>query len=424
MNHNPDSYLLYEYMEKLPFSIRFKVRLDEKIDGAMLEKTARKAMERFPYFSVQIGLDEGGNITLEPNTRPLVVRPEEDRRILLGSDEVNGHLFSITYRDDTIWFNCSHAICGAYGAMFWIKATLYLYLLEKHGPMEAPEDIRLPGTPVPEEEYSFPDAEELSKDEPITRYNGGDTNLTLGRILKYLLNPFAKDNYYYEINIPSKEFMAYAKKVDGSPYTILTAMMFRAMSRFLKEKKGSFIAGRIAADYRNDVGASRSYRDFVRFIHVKYEWSMKDESIQKLNMRARGALISQNQPELSVERFRRLDKVHKGIDMQPTLKEKKKFALKNSTFRSDPRDNYTVSYVGELHLGEMERHIRSIYTITDGDLMLEVNALKDTFCICYQLVDKNRLPVDLFLEVLKAEGLPYEVSDRKTRYMPRIKVPT
>ena len=27
MGHNPDSYLLYEYMEKLPFTVRFKVQL-------------------------------------------------------------------------------------------------------------------------------------------------------------------------------------------------------------------------------------------------------------------------------------------------------------------------------------------------------------------------------------------------------------
>ena len=51
-----------------------------------------------------------------------------------------------------------------------------------------------------------------------------------------------------------------------------------------------------------DIYLLYEYRDFVRFIHVRYEWSMKDESIEKLNMRARGAIISQNQPELSFER--------------------------------------------------------------------------------------------------------------------------
>ncbi len=76
-------------------------------------------------------------------------------------------------------------------------------------------------------------------------------------------------------------------------------------------REGTFISGRIAADYRNDIGADESYRDFVRFIHVKYEWDMKDEPVSKLNMRARGAVIVQIRwnSVLSVsERFLRLTK--------------------------------------------------------------------------------------------------------------------
>ena len=200
-------------------------------------------------------------------------------------------------------------------------------------------------------------------------------------------------------------------------------MMFKASSRLFKEKKGTFLAGRIAADYRRDIGAELSYRDFVRFAHVRYEWSMKDESIQKLNVRARGALIAQNQPELSFERFKKLDKAHKGIDGQPNLKAKKQFAAKNSAFRSDPRDTYTVSYVGQTDWGGMGKHIKGFYTITDGDLMIEVNALKDAFCITFQLINKDQKPLDLFCEVLRQENIPFSVSDRYTRHMPKIQLP-
>ena len=214
------------------------------------------------------------------------------------------------------------------------------------------------------------------------------------------------------------------KKIDGSPNTVLTALMFKVTSHMFKEKKDTFLAGRIAADYRNDIGADQSYRDFVRFIHVKYEWSMKNESIQKLNMRTRGPVIAQNQPELSWERFKKLEKVHAEIDAQPNLKAKKKYASQNSTFRSDPRGTYTVSYVGKTDWGGMDAHIQGFYTITDGDLMLELNAISDKFCITYQLIDKDRKPLDLFCKLLEREGLPYTVSEMQTRYMPKIKFPS
>ena len=423
MNHNPDIYLLYEYMDKIPLSYRVKVRLDEKIDVELLKKSVEESIGRFPYYRVQVGVDDEGNYTLTPNDRPIAVAPEQDRRILLGSEETNGHLFAITYRDDTIWFNCAHAVCGAYGFFFWIKTTLYQYMTKKYGTIEPPADIKLPGTEVTDAELFFPKAEDLPKDEPIVRYNGGDTNLAIGRMLKFLLNPFVKDNYYYEIEIPTDTFIQYCTSTDGSPYTVLSAMMYKSLTKVFKEKEGTFLSGRIAADYRDDIGATGSYRDLVRFIHVKYEWNMKDESIEKLNMRARGALVSQNQPELSCERFVRLDNVHKGVDAQPNLKLKKKYAKQNSTFRSDPRDVFTISYVGKMDFGGMEEHIQSIYTITDGDLFLEVNALKKSFNINYQLINKDTAPLERFLEVLREKGIPYKVSERQTRYLPKIKLP-
>ena len=423
MKHNPDIYLLYEYMEKIPFTVRMKVCLDAPVDAALLTEAAQEAIGRFPYFSVRVGLDAEENYTLEHNDRPVAVLPEKDERLTLGSEEVNGHLIAITWRNNFVWFNYSHTFCGATGGLFWVKATLYLYMLKKYGPLEAPKDIKLPGTPVTEGELFFPNADELPDDEPISRYDGGDSNLALGRFLKYLLCPFAKENYYYQIDIPVKDFMEYAARIDGSPSTILTAMMYKVCTRLFREKKGTFIGGRIAADYRDDIGADASYRDFVRFIHVKYEWSMKDEPIQKLNMRARGAVIRQNQPELGIERFKKISANHREIDRQPDLEAKKAFALKNSTFRSDPRDNYTISYVGKTDWGGMDEHIQGFYSITDGDLMLELNALKDKFCITFQLINKDPRPLELFCEVLEQEGVPYRVSDRFTRHMPKIKLP-
>ncbi len=423
MKRNPDIYLLYEYMEKIPLTVRIKVQLDEKIDADKLTEAACEAIGRYPYFSVQVGLDEGQNYTLQQNTEPIAVLPEKDERLVLGSDTVNGHLFAITYRDDCIWFNFSHALCGSPGGLFWIKTTLYQYMTKKYGHLTPPADIKLVGSPVTEGELFFPDAEKLPKNEPVYRYDGGDSNLTLVRFLKYLLNPFAKDNYYYQIEIPTSELMEFAAKIDGTPNTILAAIMVKVVSRMVKEKKNTHLSARIAADYRADIGAKLSYRDFVRFIHVKYDWSMKDESIEKLSMCARGAVNKQKQPELSYERFAKLDEVHKGIDAQPDLKSKKKYASKNSAFRSDPRDNCTVSYVGKVDWGDMEQHIRNVYTITDGDLMLEVNALQDHFCITFQSVHKDRKPIDLFCEILDQEKILYKVSEQYIRYLPKLKLP-
>jgi hypothetical protein len=56
--------------------------------------------------------------------------------------------------------------------------------------------------------------------------------------------------------------------------------------------------------------------------------------------------------------------------------------------------------------------------------LLEVNVLKASFHITYQLYGKDRTPLERFLEVLDGESIPYRVSDMKTRYLPWVKLPT
>jgi hypothetical protein len=51
---NPDSYLLYEYTDKIPHTARIKVQLDETVDRDLLYEAAQEAIGRFPYFRVSL----------------------------------------------------------------------------------------------------------------------------------------------------------------------------------------------------------------------------------------------------------------------------------------------------------------------------------------------------------------------------------
>ncbi len=422
-NDKFDTYLLYEYMKKVSFTARILVKLNENADPGLLNEAAQEAITRLPYFAVKIRVDEGGSFVLDHNDNPIPVIPEENKRLMLGSSKTDGHLYAITYRDNCVWFNFSHSPCGGHGALFWVKSTLYQYFSKKYGEIAAPADLKLPGTPVSQKELELPDASSLPDDEPLKRYEGKSSKVGLGRFIKFLLNPFAKDNYYYEITIPADKFVEYAKSIDGSPNTILAAFFFKTIARYFPSKPDDILSGRIADDYRNDIGANESYRDFTRLLHVMYTREMENYPIEKLNRIARGAIILQMQPELSCERYRQVEEIHKGIDAQPDLKSKKKYAASHSLFRSDVRDVFNVSYVGQTDWGGMDKYITELYSITDGDFMLEVNALKDKFCLCLQLINKDRKPVDLFCKVLEEEGLPYNLSEMKTRYLPDIEFP-
>ena len=82
-----------------------------------------------------------------------------------------------------------------------------------------------------------------------------------------------------------------------------------------------------------------------------------------------------------------------------------------------------MSYVGKVDWGGMAPYVKDVYTISDGDLILEVNALADRFDVAFQVFNKDERPLRLFCEVLGEEGIPYTVSERLTRYLPKIQLP-
>ena len=90
MTNNPDIYLLYEYMEKVPFTVRMKVCLDVPVDAEILTDAAQEAISRLPYFSVKVGLDAGQNYTLEHNDKPVAVLPEKDDVIYKSARNIAG----------------------------------------------------------------------------------------------------------------------------------------------------------------------------------------------------------------------------------------------------------------------------------------------------------------------------------------------
>ena len=87
---------------------------------------------------------------------------------------------------------------------------------------------------------------------------------------------------------------------------------------------------------------------------------------------------------------------------------------------SGTQDTFQVSYVGDINWGGLSEYMREIYAITQGHLMLEVNATTDKFCISFQTLTKAETYLEAFLKVLEEEGIPYEVGEKEPSNLPQI----
>jgi hypothetical protein len=131
----------------------------------------------------------------------------------------------------------------------------------------------------------------------------------------------------------------------------------------------------------------------------------------------------QMQPEFSVQEYKRLVEFRNGIDEQKTFQEKAGYALTNSLLRADVADTFTVSYVGNLAWGGLAEYIDSVYSITDGHLMLEINSLPEKFCISFEQFTDEKKYLNAFLQVLDEEGISYTVGEAEPTRLPGIQLP-
>ena len=419
MIHDFDSYALYEQRKRAILSVRIRVILTDAVDGEILRLAAEKAFRRFPYFARKVVLNDQSAYELKPCERPITVTPD-DHIVRLGTPDTNNLLFAITYGGNDVFFNFSHNFCGAGGAMRWIKATLWQYLTDLGHEIDAAE-IMTVDTPLDPAECAQPDIDALPTDE----YMGDmsvppDTFVPIAEMVAFMRNPKSIKRYY-PISISKNKLLKYSRENDGSPNSILAALMFKLSTGAYPEE--TTLGGRIACSYHGDVGCPGTYRDMVRMLNIPYQIEMKDWPVEKLSTMTRGRMYLQMQPEISWDECRKLGALRNGIDALPDFDSKVDYAVAHSRYLNIAPATFTISYVGKVEWNGLAPYINGVYTLTTGHLILEVNATEEDFCISFQTYREDGKYLTEFLRLLDEERLPYKVGAFTERRLPEIVLP-
>ena len=417
MKYDFDSYLLYEVSRMTLYTVRFRIILSEPVVPEILKEAAEKAFRRFPYFARTVTVNEEGAYVFEPCSLPIVVFREE-KPIRLGSPQTNGLLFAISYRENEIFFNMSHNFCGGFGAMFWVKSTLWQYYTDLGYEID-PEGLYVPGSPLQEGETALPDPDALPLDEPIGGYSAGDSYIPMKDFIGYVVVP-AERQEYTPVSIEAEHLMKYARAHDGSPNSILSALMFRVCSRLFPDAQQ--ISCGIVCNYQKDVGCPETYHDLVRLIHARYTPKLRDWPTDRLSTVTRGMMYLQMEPESSRKYFRDLLAYRSEIDNRSGNRQKKKYASDHSPLRDGPRDTFNISYVGNVNWGGLSEFIKGAYPITEGHLMLEIAVADGKFCISFETLADTDKYLGEFLRVLQEENIPYTVGKTEKSNLPRIEL--
>ena len=417
-DYQPESYLLYDR----PYNVRIRIELKEAVDGKLLSEAADRVIKRYPYFSVCVTVNKEGKYVIEPNHRPFVVSETRTPNFALGSEEVNFHMASIDYTENIIFFNVSHSLAGACGIMPWVKSVLYQYMTEKYQLSLYASGVNLPDSELLPGETAFPAFENLPEVEPFAEYKGGSGYFLTQDYREAAQNPGSGGNGYYCMEIQQSELMQYVRANDASPGTIISVFMFKALDSLFSPEIPVITCG-MAHNFRDLAGCPNTYEDLTRTLHIKYTRDMADWSTEKLGTITRGMVMVQSQAENAIYDLKKLMEYHNQIDSIPTLEKKREFCRTQGKFIGAVRDTFNVSYVGRSDWGSLEAYMKSVYTVTNGHLNVEINSCNDKFFLCFHQVVDNKGYFEAFRKVLDEEGISYQVTGFFERNLPGTQLP-
>lgn len=300
MKYSPDAYLLHESGKFITYNIRVKVVLKDIIEPNSLKMAAEKAFLRFPYYSKQIQIDEEGGIDLIPNPRTISVSPVSSKKTYLFSKEVNYQPCSIEYQDNCLYFNMYHGMCGGCGTFLWIKTTIYEYICAHYGVRPEPGSTIMTDSPILEEEYAYPKLDSIPDGKPLGKIKKDEVWFPGLEYLLGFANLIFKDSIHYEFEIPKKELIDFVKGNDGSPLSVIAAVMVKALHKALPKNTMPFRI-ETSHNYRAEVGCPKTHQDLLSHVFYFIPQQSKDWDISKLCSIIRGSTYLQLQPEYAFE---------------------------------------------------------------------------------------------------------------------------
>lgn len=425
IKYNPDTYLLYGVGNPPypSYPIRVRVTMNDNVNGDALNDAVQRAIRRYPYFAVQVTVDDDGGFVLQPNSRPIYVGPTQTPTLALGSEAVNRHLVFVDYEGCDIYFNIHHTLTGGIGLVELIKTTLYEYVSEEYGIHLPADDIRMADSPLLDGETDYPDINSLSRQYAPKSYGGGDGYSMQADYMEAYMNPQNASDVYFTIDIPKASLMDYCKRVGGSPTSVLTVLSTKMMYQVLPEDANGVVAG-IIHNFRDEVGCPVTYRDMVRSIYVPFSHQQASLGVQELNTLTRQAMREQTGPEYGLAELQRITDDYLQTDALPTLAEKQQYNMQHSRYVSCPRATFGFSYFGrQLSWGALTAYISAVHAISEGHLMLEMIPVGQKFCISFYQVLSSRKYIDAFIALLTKEGLASEVSGPLMKNLPGVKLP-
>lgn len=409
---------LYTTTKETPTVIRIRIRMRDLIDPEILRKAVDTTMKRYPYFCVELQKKEGGYVYAE-NRRPVVISDSLDG-VDLNSEEANYHMFAFCRQDNMIIFDVFHGLTDGTGAYEVVRTLLYYYCSERYNVDLKEDGIRLLGDEIPEEEWVDPVVSRT--DLPAPKQNEQMPDALNIRTMAGLEED--RRHTVYSVAISEHEFMRFNLDNDGSPGTMVSLLLSRAIAKLFPESEDT-VRIALCVNQRKALNAPLAHQSLVGAAMLEYKDKMRDWSIDMQGTAYRGMVFAQTQDEDVLRGIASF----KGINAMLLTKESDRERMGVASYINTiaaKLTTATVSYVGKADYKEAEQYIRDFRLWTSpigNNLLIETSAVNGRFTLDFLQSFSSPVIVNAFLKELDENGIIYDLQDVNELKLPNIKLP-
>lgn len=409
---------MYSSAKEHPTVIRIRIRMRDLVDPECMRYAVDTTMTRYPYFCVEMKIPEDNRWEFIDNERPVVIT-DSLSGVELNSPASNYHLISFSYQDNWIVMDASHAMTDGTGAYEVVRTFLYYYCTKRYQVAISQEGVRLSGDVIEAEEWDDPMQKAIKLPTPPRV----DLPTSLNPVTAAHLEEDT-ERTVYSIAIDEKEFMRFNIENDGSPATMLTLLLSRAIAKLYPDRK-DVIRITLALNQRKALGTPLAHHSLVGGVFLEYKDALKDWPLERQATAYRGMVFAQTRDEVVLAGVASQKDINQMLLSKSTDQER--LAIANAIGDMTSRlITATVSYVGKAGFKESEEYIRDFRLWTSGTgtiLLLEVSAVGGRFTIDFMQPFSSPIYVNAFLEELEENGITYDLQDVRKLELPNVRLP-
>lgn len=405
----------YGTSETVKNTFKVSVQFSDAIDMDIMRKALDMTQKRYPYFSIK-RVKTVRDIQLEDNTLPWVLK-ETRTPMELGGKESNFHMIAFRCKENWLYIDVFHGMTDGHGIMNLLRTLTYYYCRDAYDKNISPKDAWLVEDPVLPEEIEDPYRKFL----PRGQLN---ENTSAKKKIEYM--DLAEENkydctkpYVFRLEIPQKELMRYCGENDGSPATAIALFIARTIKKIHKDSEKMIGCG-MATDLRKALGTNNSHHSTLAIPVLDFTEQISNSKLELQGTAFRGQVLLKCDADVLLDGIYASNVFCEFIDSIPTCQEKK-LTVQGVLKKMFKGFTASISYVGKSNLGECEKYIRQIFSEAPGaGIMLELNALKDIFCLAFIQEWEERTYLEMFCKELKECGIAYTLKSEEPLTLPKL----